>query len=155
MVIIGRPYNSAAPGANLDVRKKFSELGVHSPAHGHAHNDNKVVDNDLVESMSGAMDKDVGTAAIRKIYPKHIQHIHLQVLQIRGPDSFSLFHFSEVSKGEPFLQLKIDEHGAVPEWLSRLEAFINGVKYKAKPCNHKKQTATILDKIPSENNLYT
>jgi predicted CoA-substrate-specific enzyme activase len=138
MVIIGRPYNSADPGANLNIHKKLMDLGV-TP-----------VPLDMLPIMDGA-EKDED---LKDMYWGYGQKILRAAKFVRerenfygiyitnfgcGPDSFIMHFFKRIMKGKPFLQLEIDEHSADAGVITRLEAFLDSVKNaKYEPTTAKK-----------------
>lgn len=137
MVIVGRPYNSADSGANLNIHKKLIDLGVHP------------IPMDMLPlDASGEIDDD-----LRNMYWSYGQKILRAAKTIRdrqnlyaiyitsfgcGPDSFITHFFNRIMGGKPYLQLEIDEHSADAGVVTRLEAFLDSIK-NAKP---RKQTAT-------------
>jgi predicted CoA-substrate-specific enzyme activase len=127
MVIIGRPYNSADPGANLNIHKKLMDLGVQSiPMDMLPVTENTVNEDDL-ESMYWGYGQKILRAArsIEKL--KNIYGIYVTSFGC-GPDSFITHFFKKVIKGKPFLQLEIDEHSADAGIVTRLEAFLDSIK---------------------------
>jgi predicted CoA-substrate-specific enzyme activase len=127
MVIIGRPYNSVDPGANLNIHKKLMDLGV-TP-----------VPLDMLPIMDGAeKDEDLkdmywgyGQKILRaaKLVREHDNFYGIYITNFGcGPDSFIMHFFKKIMKGKPFLQLEIDEHSADAGIITRLEAFLDSVK---------------------------
>lgn len=132
MVIVGRPYNSADPGANLNIHKKLIDLGV------------QPVPMDMLPlDASGEIDDD-----LRNMYWSYGQKILRAARTIRerdnlyavyitsfgcGPDSFITHFFKRIMGGKPYLQLEIDEHSADAGVVTRLEAFLDSIR-NAKPC---------------------
>jgi predicted CoA-substrate-specific enzyme activase len=149
MVIIGRPYNSADPGANLNIHKKLLELGVQS-----------LPMDMLPDSESAAMDEDLDN-----IYWGYGQKMLRAAKNIKdrsnifgiyvtsfgcGPDSFITHFFKRIINGKPFLQLEIDEHSADAGMVTRLEAFLDSIK-NAQPVRTIKRKK--LSKFSAETNL--
>jgi predicted nucleotide-binding protein (sugar kinase/HSP70/actin superfamily) len=131
MVIMGRPYNSADPGANLNIHKKLMELGVQSlPMDMLPFNGNTAVDNDLENIYWGYGQKILRSARSIRQLP-NVYGIYVTSFGC-GPDSFITHFFKRVIKGKPFLQLEIDEHSADAGIVTRLEAFLDSIK-NAKP----------------------
>ncbi|MCX8021382.1 MAG: acyl-CoA dehydratase activase [Syntrophorhabdaceae bacterium] len=127
MVIVGRPYNSMDPGANMNIHRKLIDLGV-TP-----------VPLDMIPIMEGAEDdedlKDMYWGYGQKIlragkyardrknyYPIYITNFGC------GPDSFIVHFFEKIVKGKPYLHLEIDEHSADAGIVTRLEAFLDSIK---------------------------
>jgi len=127
MALIGRPYNSCDPGANLNIHKKLIDLGV------------KPVPLDMLPLMEGVEeDEDLrdmywgyGQKILRaaKIVKKHDNFYGVYITNFGcGPDSFITHFFKKTIKGKPFLQLEIDEHSADAGIITRLEAFLDSIK---------------------------
>ena len=140
MVVIGRPYNSVDPGANLNINKKLIDLGV------------KPVPLDMLPLMEGVeTDEDLndmywgyGQKILRaaKLSRDRDNFYGIYITNFGcGPDSFITHFFKKIMKGKPFLQLEIDEHSADAGVVTRLEAFLDSIK------NAKKQTAPIRKKV--------
>jgi len=131
MVIIGRPYNSADPGANLNIHKKLMDLGVHSIPMDMLPVAENTINEDDLESMYWGYGQKILRAArsIKKL--TNIYGIYVTSFGC-GPDSFITHFFKKVIKGKPFLQLEIDEHSADAGIVTRLEAFLDSIK-NAKP----------------------
>ena len=131
MVIVGRPYNSADSGANLNIHKKLIDLGVHP------------IPMDMLPlDAPGEIDDD-----LRNMYWGYGQKILRAAKTIRdrqnlyaiyitsfgcGPDSFITHFFKRIMGGKPYLQLEIDEHSADAGVVTRLEAFLDSIR-NAKP----------------------
>jgi len=131
MVIIGRPYNSADPGANLNIHKKLMDLGVQSlPMDMLPVKENTVTDNDLEDIYWGYGQKILRAARSIKNLP-NVYGIYVTSFGC-GPNSFLTHFFKSIIKGKPFLQLEIDEHSADAGIVTRLEAFLDSIK-NAKP----------------------
>ena len=127
MVIIGRPYNSADPGANLNIHKKLMDLGIQSfPMDMLAVKENAVTDDDLENIYWGYGQKILRAARTIENLP-NVFGIYVTSFGC-GPDSFITHFFKRVSKGKPFLQLEIDEHSADAGIVTRLEAFLDSIK---------------------------
>lgn len=127
MAIIGRPYNSCDPGANLNIHKKLIDLGV------------KPIPLDMLPLMEGIEDDEdltdmywgYGQRILRaaKIVKNHDNFYSVYITNFGcGPDSFITHFFKKTIKGKPFLQLEIDEHSADAGIITRLEAFLDSIK---------------------------
>ena len=127
MIIIGRPYNSADQGANLNIHRKLMDLGVKS----------------LPLDMLPGIDRVETDESLQKMYWGYGQKILRAAKLIRdrknlfgiyvtnfgcGPDSFITHFFKRTIDGKPFLQLEIDEHSADAGIVTRLEAFLDSIK---------------------------
>jgi len=132
MVIVGRPYNSADPGANLNIHKKLIDLGIHPvPMDMLPLDASGEVDDDLKNMYWGYGQKILRAArTIRErdnLYAVYITSFGC------GPDSFITHFFKRIMGGKPYLQLEIDEHSADAGVVTRLEAFLDSIR-NAKPC---------------------
>ncbi|HOP85892.1 MAG TPA: acyl-CoA dehydratase activase [Syntrophorhabdaceae bacterium] len=127
MAIIGRPYNSCDPGANLNIHKKLIDLGV------------KPIPLDMLPLMEGIEEDEnltdmywgYGQRILRSatIVKKHDNFYGVYITNFGcGPDSFITHFFKKTIKGKPFLQLEIDEHSADAGIITRLEAFLDSIK---------------------------
>jgi predicted CoA-substrate-specific enzyme activase len=127
MVIIGRPYNSTDPGANLNIHKKLIDLGI------------KPIPLDMLP-LSTVDDGESGVGDMYWGYGQKIlkaatfvrNHSKLYGIYVTnfgcGPDSFITHFFKRLMKGKPYLQLEIDEHSADAGAVTRLEAFLDSIK---------------------------
>ncbi|HEX2966211.1 MAG TPA: acyl-CoA dehydratase activase-related protein, partial [Syntrophorhabdaceae bacterium] len=131
MVIIGRPYNSADPGANLNVHKKLMDLGVYPIPMDMLPLLKTVGDEDGLEHMYWGYGQKILRAAKFIRSHKNMYGIYLTSFGC-GPDSFISHFFKKTMGGKPYLQLEIDEHSADAGMITRLEAFIDSIK-NAKP----------------------
>lgn len=144
MVVIGRPYNSADPGANLNIHRKLTELGVAS------------IPIDMVPgTVAAEMDRD-----LENMYWGYGQKILKAAKAIRdqdnlygvyvtsfgcGPDSFITHFFKRIIAGKPFLQLEIDEHSADAGVVTRLEAFLDSIRNASTKRTHRGTKAPRFD----------
>ncbi len=128
LVIVGRPYNSCDPGANLAIHNKIRSLGVLGipvdmlPLA-------QVKDLDGLEGMYWRYGQRFLLAAhfIREhpsLYPIFLTNFSC------GPDSFIVHFFEELLGGKPYLELEIDEHSADAGVVTRIEAFLDSVRGK-------------------------
>ena len=111
MVIIGRPYNSTDPGANLNINKKLMELGVIPiPLDMLTLPDDSESEQGLEDMYWGYGQKILRAAKFVR------NHDNLYAIYVTnfgcGPDSFITHFFKKTMKGKPYLQLEIDEHSA-------------------------------------------
>jgi predicted CoA-substrate-specific enzyme activase len=126
VVIVGRPYNTCDGGINLEMPKKFRDLGTLAIP----------MDFLPVEEVELSHEWD-------NMYWKYGQRILSAVEIVRkdprlhgvyitnfgcGPDSFLLKFFGVKMGGKPFLQLEIDEHSADAGAITRAEAFLDSIK---------------------------
>jgi predicted CoA-substrate-specific enzyme activase len=126
MVIIGRPYNSMDPGANLNVHKKLLDLGVSSIPIDMLPLEKVEDDEDLKDMYWGYGQKILRAAKIVRSNP-NLYAIYITNFGC-GPDSFITHFFKKIMEGKPFLQLEIDEHSGDAGIITRLEAFLDSIK---------------------------
>ncbi|MCX5805906.1 MAG: acyl-CoA dehydratase activase [Proteobacteria bacterium] len=141
MVVIGRPYNSVDPGANLNIHKKLIDLGVTPvPLDMLPIMDGAEEDEDLKDMYWGYGQKILRAA---KIVKEHDNFYGIYITNFGcGPDSFIMHFFKKIMKGKPFLQLEIDEHSADAGIITRLEAFLDSIR------NAKHEPNTVKKRIP-------
>ncbi len=131
LVIVGRPYNAFDPGANLSLHHKIRKLGLLGlpvdmlPLE-------RVRERDTLEGMYWEYGQRFLLAAhfIREtpnLFPIYFTNFSC------GPDSFIAHFFEELLAGKPFIEIEVDEHSAEAGVVTRLEAFVDSIKGKAKP----------------------
>ncbi|WP_028895113.1 acyl-CoA dehydratase activase [Syntrophorhabdus aromaticivorans] len=127
MVIIGRPYNSADPGANLNIHKKLMDLGVMPVPIDMLPGIEDVEGDDDLEHMYWGYGQKILRAAKAIKDRDDLHGIYITSFGC-GPDSFIAHFFKRAIAGKPFLQLEIDEHSADAGIVTRLEAFLDSIK---------------------------
>lgn len=121
IVILGRPYNTYDPGANLALPEKIARLGF------------PVIPLEflpLQEEPLGAEFKNMFWNYGRKIMEAlrivartpNLYAVYFSNFSC-GPDAFIQTYAEEVMGDKPLLMLELDEHGADAGYLTRLEAF--------------------------------
>jgi len=126
MVLVGRPYNSMDPGANLNVHKKLIDLGVPAMPLDMLPLDKVPHDDDLTDMYWGYGQKILRAGKIIRSHP-NLFAIYITNFGC-GPDSFITHFFKKIMEGKPFLQLEIDEHSGDAGIITRLEAFLDSIK---------------------------
>ena len=126
MVLVGRPYNSTDAGANLNVHKKLSDLGVSSIPLDMLPLDSVAEDEDLKDMYWGYGQKILRAAKIIRSHP-NLYAVYITNFGC-GPDSFITHFFKKIMEGKPFLQLEIDEHSGDAGIITRLEAFLDSIR---------------------------
>lgn len=127
MVIIGRPYNSFDPGANLNIHRKLIDLGVLPvPYDMLPIMEGADQDEDLKDMYWGYGQKILRAAKFVKESP-NLYGIYITNFGC-GPDSFITHFFKKIIGGKPYLQLEIDEHSADAGIITRLEAFLDSIR---------------------------
>jgi len=141
MVVIGRPYNSADPGANLNIHKKLIDLGIKSFPVDMLPGMDRVESDEDMENMYWGYGHKILRAA--KIIRGNDNLFGIYVTSFGcGPDSFITHFFKKSMQGKPSLQLEIDEHSADAGIVTRLEAYLDSIKNsRAKPVTKKSKAA--------------
>jgi predicted CoA-substrate-specific enzyme activase len=125
MVIISRPYNGFDRRLSLDIPAKIRKMGIKA-----IHMDfmPMVLDSQDLSSMYWLYGRKILSAAnyIRK-------HPNLFAVYLTsfgcGPDSFITHFFRRIMSGKPYLQLELDEHSADAGLITRVEAFLDSLRY--------------------------
>lgn len=126
VVIVSRPYNGCDPGINLEMPKKFRDLGVMAipmdmlPL-------TEVELTDEWDNMYWSYGQKIlqSVEIIRK--DRRLHGVYITNFSC-GPDSFIIKFFRTKMGGKPFLQLEIDEHSADAGAITRAEAFLDSVE---------------------------
>jgi len=109
MIIIGRPYNSTDPGANLNVQKKLLDLGVHPIPMDMLPLGETEIENGDIEHMYWGYGQKILRAARYIKSRRNMYGIYITSFGC-GPDSFISHFFKKIMGDKPYLQLEIDEH---------------------------------------------
>jgi len=124
IVLFGRPYNAFTDKANLGIPRKFTSRGY------------EIIPYDLLEYenetfepfMHWAMGETILKAS--QIVKRHPQLYAAFITNFScGPDSFLIELFREEMAGKPALTLELDSHSADAGVTTRIEAFIDVVKF--------------------------
>jgi predicted nucleotide-binding protein (sugar kinase/HSP70/actin superfamily) len=128
-VLVSRPYNGCDEEVNLRLPEKIADLGV------------RMIPMDMLDLGKARLD-DVGLH--KAMYWSYGQKILRAAELIKrderlfaiylsnfgcGPDSFLMTFFKDIMGKKPCLQLEIDEHSADAGVITRLEAFLDSLKY--------------------------
>ncbi len=150
IVIISRPYNGFDRRLSLDLPDKIRKLGV------------KVIHMDFLPLDLETED----LSSMYWLYGRKIlaaanfirRHPNLYAVYLTsfgcGPDSFITHFFRRNMSGKPYLQLELDEHSADAGMITRVEAFLDSLRFynyspsitEFTPANH--------DFSPSEKTIY-
>ena len=106
MVIIGRPYNSADAGANLNVHKKLINLGVYPIPMDMLPLADVIDDKGELDNMYWGYGQKILKAAKFVRNRKNFYAIYLTSFGC-GPDSFITHFFKKTMGNKPYLQLEI------------------------------------------------
>jgi len=125
MVIVSRPYNGFDRRLSLEIPTKVRKMGL------------KVIpidflpldlDSEDLSTMYWLYGRKILSAAsfIRKhpnLYPVFLTSFGC------GPDSFITHFFRRAMSGKPYLQLEMDEHSADAGIITRVEAFLDSLRF--------------------------
>ena len=148
-VLVSRPYNGCDGGLNLQLPKKLAELGVDAIPIDMLDLDKAKLGDELLHSSCYWTygQKILRAAEIIKRDPR-LFAIYLSNFSC-GPDSFLLTFFKDIMAQKPCLQLELDEHSADAGLITRLEAFLESLRYyKHRP---QKQRHSIKSIAPLKN----
>ncbi len=129
-VIVGRPYNSFDRRLSLEIPDKIRKMGI------------KTIHIDFLPLDLGSQD----LSSMYWLYGRKIlaaanfirKHPNLYAIYLTsfgcGPDSFITHFFRRHMSGKPYLQLEMDEHSADAGMITRVEAFLDSLRfYEYKP----------------------
>ncbi|OPY04686.1 MAG: Activator of (R)-2-hydroxyglutaryl-CoA dehydratase [Syntrophorhabdus sp. PtaB.Bin184] len=126
MVVVGRPYNSADPGANLNIHKKLMNLGVPAIPMDMLPVNDVTEDSVDLEHMYWGYGQKILKAARAVKNNRNLYAIYVTSFGC-GPDSFISHFFKRIMGNKPYLSLEIDEHSADAGIVTRLEAFLDSI----------------------------
>ncbi len=125
IVIISRPYNGFDRRLSLDIPDKIRKLGI------------KVLHMDFLPLELDTED----LSSMFWLYGRKIlaasnfirRHPNLYAVYLTsfgcGPDSFITHFFRRNMSGKPYLQLELDEHSADAGMITRVEAFLDSLRF--------------------------
>jgi predicted CoA-substrate-specific enzyme activase len=156
-VLISRPYNGCDEGLNLQLSKKLDELGVKViPMDMLALDQAQLGDKSLHKLVYWSYGQKILRAAELIKSDKRLFAIYLSNFSC-GPDSFLLTFFKDIMEQKPCLLLELDEHSADAGVITRLEAFLDSLKYYHPIVEEKKPTvqrSVVTTGICRERTLY-
>ena len=125
IVIVSRPYNGIDRRLSLEIPSKIKKMGL------------RVIpidflplelDTEDLSSMYWLYGRKILAAArfIRK-HP-NLYGVYLTSFGC-GPDSFIIHFFRRMMSGKPYLQLELDEHSADAGLITRVEAFLDSLRF--------------------------
>nr|MBN2277904.1 CoA activase [candidate division Zixibacteria bacterium] len=130
IIIVSRPYNGFDRRLSLEIPSKIRKMGI------------RTIPMDFLPLDLGTED----LATMYWLYGRKIQsaanfirrHRNLYAVYITsfacGPDSFISHFFRRQMAGKPYLQLEVDEHSADAGMITRIEAFLDSLRfYEYKP----------------------
>jgi predicted CoA-substrate-specific enzyme activase len=126
VVLFGRPYNSFASAANKGIPAKFASRGIMIiPFDMLPYWDEKLPED---SNMFWAMGQIIMKAAY--LVEKHPQLYGTYITNFScGPDSFIVSYFRDIMGRKPSLTLELDSHTADAGLETRIEAFLDIVRY--------------------------
>ncbi|MHA1673988.1 MAG: acyl-CoA dehydratase activase [Promethearchaeota archaeon] len=151
IAVVSRPYNGPDRGINLDIPRKFLKLGIKTIPMDFFPLSTKDVQMELPHMFWWYGHRLLGATKIIRdnpnLYPVYINNFAC------GPDSFILQYFLFMMGNKPNLVLEIDEHSADAGIMTRIEAFLDSIRFLRKQGAEGKKIITkelILGKTPRE-----
>ncbi|MFH1147190.1 MAG: acyl-CoA dehydratase activase [Pseudomonadota bacterium] len=127
IIVLGRPYTACDPGINLNVAAKLKKLGILAiPMDFLPLDDSRYLE--PAQTMYWRYGQKILSAAELMRDNPNLYAVYLTYFAC-GPDSFILHFFRESLKGKSYLEIEIDEHSADAGVLTRLEAYLDSLKY--------------------------
>ncbi|TFH30841.1 MAG: CoA activase [Promethearchaeota archaeon] len=130
IAIISRPYNGPDRGINLDIPRKFLKLGIKTIPMDFFPLSTQDVQMELPHMFWWFGHRLLGATKIIRdhpnLYPVYINNFAC------GPDSFILQYFLFMMGNKPNLVLEIDEHSADAGIMTRIEAFLDSIRFLRK-----------------------
>ncbi|MBN2226762.1 MAG: CoA activase [candidate division Zixibacteria bacterium] len=127
IVVVSRPYNGYDRRLSLEIPAKIRKMGIRTIPVDFLPLD---LDSEDLETMYWLYGRKILAAAnfIRK-------HPNLYAVYLTsfgcGPDSFITHFFRRQMSGKPYLQLELDEHSADAGMITRVEAFLDSLRFYA------------------------
>ncbi len=144
VVLFGRPYNAFTEKANLGIPRKFTSRGI------------EILPYDILdfenEKFEPFMHWGMGEMILKasQIVKRHPQLYGTYITNFScGPDSFLVELFREEMEGKPALTLELDSHSADAGVNTRIEAFLDVVKFYRELQKTKKEEIKEDDFIPA------
>jgi predicted CoA-substrate-specific enzyme activase len=128
-VLVSRPYNGCDQGVSMQLDKKLDLLGVKTiPMDMLALDEAPLGDESLHREVYWTYGQKILRAAEIIKRDRRLFAIYLSNFSC-GPDSFILTFFKDLMEQKPCLLLELDEHSADAGVITRLEAFLDSLKY--------------------------
>ncbi|MBI5344078.1 MAG: CoA activase, partial [Deltaproteobacteria bacterium] len=152
LVIVGRAYNTADSGINLELPKKLRELGTIAIPYDMLPVDS-AVDEALAKDMYWKSGQRILAAARLIKNDNRLFSIYITNFGC-GPDSLITHFYNEMSGNKPFLQLEIDEHSADAGAITRCEAFLDSIKNIKNKIKAEEEKREVLQRTNIKKKLY-
>ena len=126
VVLFGRPYNSLVQVANKGIPAKFASRGIRIIPQDMLPYEDEELKADM--NMYWAMGRMIMKAA--RFVKRHPQLYGTYITNFScGPDSFLVTYFRDMMEDKPSLTLELDSHTADAGLETRIEAFLDIVRY--------------------------
>ena len=126
IILVGRSYNTCDDGLNMNIPKKFKDLGVVALPLDCLRIENFENWREFPNMYWKYGQKILGVSEITKLY-RNLYCVYVTNFGC-GPDSM-INHIFQYNMGEmPYLQLELDEHTADAGILTRCEAFLDSIE---------------------------
>jgi predicted CoA-substrate-specific enzyme activase len=128
IVLVGRPYNLADEGLNLELPRKVAEKGFHVLPMDALRADESGLKREW-GSMYWSYGQKILAAAQRIVESDRLFPIFFTSFSC-GPDSYIISYFKEIlsRRQKPYLILQLDAHGADAGYLTRVEAALESFR---------------------------
>jgi predicted nucleotide-binding protein (sugar kinase/HSP70/actin superfamily) len=126
VVVVGRPYNTADPGACQDLPYKLRKLGVLPIPLDFLPLEESDVSQEY-PNMFWRCGQDILAAAQFIRNDPRLHAIYVTSFGC-GPDSFIINYFRRIMVGKPYLELELDDHTADAGVVTRCEAFVESLQ---------------------------
>ncbi len=152
LVIVGRAYNTADSGINLELPKKLREMGTIAIPFDMLPLDS-AIDDVIAKDMYWKNGQRI--MGVQKLIrdDKRLFSVYLTNFGC-GPDSLITHFYRDASKGKPFLQLEIDEHSADAGAITRCEAYLDSIKNVRDRIEKDTKVRTVLERTNIKKKIF-
>jgi predicted CoA-substrate-specific enzyme activase len=141
LVIISRPYNGFDRRLSLEIPAKIARMGVQAIPMDFLSLEVNTSDLSTMYWLYGR--KILAAASYIRNHP-NLYAVYLTSFGC-GPDSFITHFFRRSMSGKPYLQLELDEHSADAGLITRIEAFLDSLRFH----KHRPPVARLIRKTDS------
>jgi len=125
IVLISRPYNGFDRRLSLEIPSKIRKMGVRTIPMDFLPLD---LESEDLSTMYWLYGRKIQSAA--NFVRKHPNLYGVYITSFAcGPDSFITHFFRRQMSGKPYLQLEVDEHSADAGLITRVEAFLDSLRF--------------------------